>query len=133
MPRKIKYRKSQRGRVRGMTSRAFGLDFGRYGLKVLESGWITARQIEAARRAMTRHIKRGGEIWIRVFPAKPVSARPPETRMGGGKGAVDHFVARVSAGRIIFEMDGVPQEIAHQAMKLAAAKLPLKTVFVSKE
>ncbi|OIP23036.1 50S ribosomal protein L16 [bacterium CG_4_10_14_0_2_um_filter_33_32] len=133
MPRKLKYRKEHRGKRAGKATRGFMLEFGSYGIKALESAWITSRQIEAARRAMTRYIKRGGKIWINIFPAKPVTKTGAETRMGGGKGALDHFVAVVKPGRIIFEMDGVPKNVASEALKLAADKLPIKTKIVFKE
>jgi large subunit ribosomal protein L16 len=132
-PRKVKYRKQMRGHLRGITSRGYELAFGKYGLKVMQSGWITARQIEAARRAMTRFIRRGGAIWIRIFPDKPVTATPPEVGMGGGKGSVDHYVFATQPGRIIFEIDGVTSELAHEALRLAAFKIPLKTKIVEKK
>lgn len=132
-PRKLKYRKSQRGKTKDLSLVGHRLEFGKYGLKALEKHWLSARQIEAARRAMTRHIKRGGQIWIRVFPSKPVSARPPETRMGGGKGPVEYFVAPISPGRIIFEMDGIEEPLAREALRLAARKLPIKTRYVTKD
>ena len=133
MPRKIRYRKQQRGKRRGTAIRGSKLSFGRFGLKSLGRGWVTARQIESARRAITRFIKREGEVWIRIFPDKPVTSRPPEVRMGKGKGALDHFVVVIRPGKIMFEMDGVTQEVARDALKLAAYKLPLKTKFVTKE
>jgi large subunit ribosomal protein L16 len=133
MPRKIRYRKQQRGKRRGTAIRGSKLSFGRFGLKSLGRGWITARQIESARRAITRFIKREGEVWIRIFPDKPVTSRPPEVRMGKGKGALDHFVVVIRPGKIMFEMDGVTQGVARNALKLAAYKLPLKTKFVTKE
>lgn len=133
MPRKLKHRKEQRGTLAKIAQRGYRLDFGRFGLKTEEGGWLTARQIEAARRAATRYVKRGGEIWIRVFPGKPVTSKPPETGMGGGKGALDHFVAVVDPGRIIMEMDGVSETVAKEALRLAAFKLPFKTKFVKKE
>lgn len=133
MPRKIRYRKQQRGKRRGTAIRGSKLSFGRFGLKSLGRGWITARQIESARRAITRYIKREGEVWIRIFPDKPVTSRPPEVRMGKGKGALDHFVVVIRPGKIMFEMDGVTQGVARNALKLAAYKLPLKTKFVTKE
>lgn len=129
----MKYRKQQRNPQTGKATRGFELAFGKYGIKALTAGWISARQIEAARRAMTRYIKRGGEVWIRVFPDKPVTATSAETPMGSGKGAVDHFVAVVKPGRILFEMDGVPAKVAQEAMRLAEYKLSVKTRFVSKE
>lgn len=133
MPRKLKHRKEQRGRIKGKSSRGTNLEFGSYGLKALEPAWITARQIEAARRAMTRYIKREGKIWINIFPKKPVTKTGAETRMGGGKGSLDHFVAVVKPGKIMFEMDGIPLKVAQEALKLAAAKLPIKTKIISKE
>ena len=133
MPRKLKHRKVRRGTMTGTASRGTDLAFGQYGLKSLERSWVTARQIESARRAMTRHIKRGGEIWIRIFPDKPVTKQPNETGMGGGKGSLDHFVSVIRPGQILFEMSGVPIEIAREAMRLASHKLPVKTRFISKE
>jgi large subunit ribosomal protein L16 len=133
MPRKMKYRKQQRGKRRGIESRGTVLTFGEFGIKALEPAWLTARQIESARRAMTRYIKRGGEVWIRVFPDKPVTTTSAETPMGSGKGTVDHFVAVIRPGRILFEMGGVSFELAKEAMRLASHKLPIKTTFVKKE
>lgn len=133
LPRKVKYRKQQRGVMKGRSFRGFEIAFGQYALKSLGTAWITSRQIEASRRAMTRHIKRGGKIWIRIFPDHSVSKIPAETGMGGGKGNLDHFVAQVQPGRILFEMDGVPEELAKVAMQLAASKLPIKTKFINKE
>jgi len=130
-PKKVKHRKWQRGRTRGVETRGAELAFGAYGLKALESRWITARQIEAARRAMTRSIERGGKVWIRIFPDKPVTRKPPEVTLGGGKGSVDHYVAAIRSGRILFEMDGVSLQVAREAMRLAAHKLPVKTKFIS--
>jgi large subunit ribosomal protein L16 len=132
MPRKVKHRKEFRGRIKGIAQRGYTVSFGKYALKSIERGRITARQIEAARRAITRYIKRGGKIWIRIFPAKPVTSTPPEVGMGGGKGAVDHYEAQVKPGTIIFEMDGVPEGIARQALRLAAFKLSVKTKFIIK-
>ncbi len=132
MPKKIKHRKQRRGKMAGMSTRGNSLSFGSYGLKAMECSWITARQIEAARRAMTRFIKRGGQIWIRIFPDKPVTAQPAETRMGGGKGALDHFVAVIKPGRIIFELDGVTDDVANEALRLAAHKFPIKTKVIKK-
>ena len=132
MPKKVKFRKQQRGRMTGAAWRGSDLSFGDYGLKALECGWITDRQIEAARIAMTRHIKRGGKVWIRMFPDKPITKKPAETRMGSGKGAPDHWVAVVKPGRILYEIQGVPEELAREAMRLAAQKLPIKTKFVSR-
>jgi len=133
MPRKLKHRKAFRGKRKGTAARGTALAFGHFGLKSLGRDWVTARQIEAARRAITREIKRGGTVWIRIFPDKPVTAQPLETGMGGGKGALDHFVAVVRPGHILFEMDGVSEEVARASLRLAAAKLPVKTVFVTKE
>ena len=132
-PKKVKYRKQMKGRVRGTAQRGAVVAFGDYGLQVLESGKITARQIEAARIAMTRHVKRGGKIWIRIFPDKPITKKPAETRMGKGKGNVEDWVAVVRRGRILYEMEGVPREVAVQALKLAAHKLALPTRFVARE
>ena len=133
MPKRTKYRKMHRGRMKGKAGRGNTLSFGEYGLQALEPCWMTSRQIEAARRAIVRHVKRGGKLWIRVFPDKPVTAKPAETRMGGGKGAVDHWVAVVKPGRMIFEIAGVQEEAAREAMRLASHKLPIKTRFVSRE
>ena len=131
-PARTKFRKQQKGRHKGKAYRGGDLAFGDYGLKVMESGRLTARQIEAGRIAMTRFIKRGGKVWIRVFPDKPVTKKPAETRMGKGKGAPDHWVCVVRPGRILFEMEGVTPEMAKEAMRLAAHKLPLKTSFVQR-
>lgn len=133
MPRKIKHRKHQRGKMSGKSSRGSLISFGRFALLSTGCSWISARQIEAARRAMTRYIKRGGKIWIRVFPDKPVTKKGAETPMGSGKGSLDHFVAVVKPGKIIFEMDGVPEDIAREAMRLASHKLPIGTKFLVKE
>jgi large subunit ribosomal protein L16 len=133
MPKKVKYRKQQRGRMTGLAWRGSTLSFGEYGLKAMVCGWITNRQIEAARIAMTRHIKRGGKVWIRVFPDKPVSKKPAETRMGKGKGAPEFWVAVIRPGKILFEMEGVAPEVAAEAMRLAAQKLSLKTKMVTRE
>ena len=133
MPKKVKYRKQQRGRMTGLAWRGSTLSFGDFGLKAMVCGWITNRQIEAARIAMTRHIKRGGKVWIRVFPDKPVSKKPAETRMGKGKGAPEFWVAVIRPGKILFEMEGVTEEIAAEAMRLAAQKISLKTKMVSRE
>jgi large subunit ribosomal protein L16 len=132
-PKKVKYRKMQKGRVRGMATRGASVSFGDYGLQVLESGKITARQIEAARIAMTRYVKRGGKIWIRIFPDKPISKKPAETRMGKGKGNVEEWVALVRRGRVLYEMEGVPRSVAAEALRLAAHKLPLRTRFLARE
>jgi large subunit ribosomal protein L16 len=129
-PKKVKHRKWQKGRSRGKETRGIELTFGAYGLKALEACWLTARQIEAARRAMTRYVHRGGKIWIRIFPDKPVTKKGTEVPMGGGKGSVDHYVFPVKPGRILFEMDGVSQEIAKEAMRRASHKLPIKTKFI---
>jgi large subunit ribosomal protein L16 len=133
MPRKTKFRKQQRGRRRGEAKGQRQVHFGDYGLKALEPGWVTNRQIEAARIAMTRHIKRGGKVWINVFPDKPVTQKPAETRMGSGKGSPEHWVAVVKPGRVMFELSGVPEDLAKDAMRLAGMKLPLKTKFVKRE
>jgi large subunit ribosomal protein L16 len=132
-PKRVKYRKAQRGNRRGKALTGNIVSFGDYGLQALESAWITGEQIEAARRAMTRYIKRGGKIWIRVFPDKPVSKKAAETRMGSGKGAPDHWVAVVKTGRMMFEMSGVNETVAKEAIRLAAHKLPIKTKFVLRE
>jgi large subunit ribosomal protein L16 len=133
MPKKVKYRKQQRGRMCGKAWRGSSISFGDCGLKALECGWITDRQIEAARIAMTRFIKRGGKVWIRLFPDKPITKKPAETRMGKGKGAPDQWVAVVRPGKILFEMEGVAPDIATQAMRLAAHKLPIRTRFVTRD
>ncbi len=132
-PRRTKFRKQQRGRLTGLASRGNTLNFGEYALQSTEPCWITARQIEAARRAMTRYIRRGGKIWIRIFPDKPVTMRAAETRMGSGKGSPEYWVAVVKPGRIMFEIAGVSEEIAREAMRLAAQKLPIKTKFVRRD
>ena len=131
-PKKVKYRKRMKGRMAGKAYRGSDLSFGEFGLKALAPGWITARQIEAARIAMTRFVKRGGRIWIRIFPDKPITKKPAETRMGKGKGAPEYWVAVVKPGRIIYEMDGVTPEVAKEAFRLAAYKLPIATKFVSR-
>src|SRR5437764_15410583 len=133
MPKKVKYRKQQRGRRAGKAWRGSSIAFGEYGLKALEVAWVTARQIEAARIAMTRSIKRGGKVWIRLFPDKPITKKPAETRMGKGKGAPEEWVAVVRPGKILFEMEGVDLAIAKEAMRLAAHKLPIRTKFVGRE
>ena len=133
MPKKVKYRKQQRGRMKGKAWRGSTLSFGEYGLKVMECGYITDRQIEASRIAMTRFIKRGGKIWLRLFPDKPITKKPAEVRMGSGKGALDHWVAVVRPGKILFEMEGVSMTEAAEAMRLASHKLPLRTKFVARE
>jgi len=132
MPKKVKYRKQQRGRMRGKAWRGSDIAFGEFGLKVLEPGWISDRQIEASRIAMTRFVKRGGKVWVRLFPDKPVTKKPAETRMGKGKGAPEFWVAVVRPGKVIFEMEGVKEEVAREAMRLAAKKLPIQTKFVSR-
>ena len=132
MPKKVKRRKQQRGRMSGKAKGGFMVDFGEYGLKSLEACWMTARQIEAARVAMTRYVKRGGKIWIRVFPDKPITKKPAETRMGKGKGAPESWVAVIKPGRILFEIEGVSEEMAREAMRLGSNKLPMKTRFVSR-
>ncbi len=133
MPGKVKFRKQQRGRRRGKAFGGCTLNFGDYGLKAMQDCWLTARQIEASRIAMTRHIKRGGKVWIRVFPDKPITKKPTEVRMGKGKGAPEAWVAVIKPGRILFEMEGVGEDIAREAMRLAAHKLPIKTRFVTRE
>lgn len=130
MPKKTKFRKEFKGDIKGLAPRGFEISFGRYGLKSEESARISSRQIEAARRAMTRYVKRGGKIWIMIFPHTPITKKPNEVKMGGGKGALDHYAARVHPGRILFEMDGVEEYVAKEAMRLAAHKLSVKTKFV---
>jgi large subunit ribosomal protein L16 len=132
-PSRTKYRRQHRGRMKGKAQRGSSLAFGDYGLQALEPCWMEARQIESARIALTRYMKRGGKVWIRVFPDKPITAKPAETRMGSGKGAVDHWVAVVKPGRIIFEIAGVSEEIAKEAVRLASHKLPVKTRFITRE
>ncbi len=131
-PKRTKFRKQHKGRIHGGAKGGATLNFGQYGLKAMEPERITARQIEASRRAITRHVKRTGRLWIRIFPDVPVTAKPAEVRMGKGKGSVDRWVAKVKPGRIMFEIDGVPEELARTAFELAAAKLPIKTKFVSR-
>lgn len=133
MPKKVKYRKVQRGRMKGKAWRGSTIAFGEYALKAMECGWITSRQIEAARIAMTRFIKRGGKVWIRLFPDKPITKKPAETRMGKGKGAPEEWVAVIRPGKILFEMEGVAPDIAQQAMRLAAHKIGLTTKFIARE
>jgi large subunit ribosomal protein L16 len=133
MPKKVKYRKVQRGRMKGKAWRGSSISFGEYALKAMDCGWITSRQIEAARIAMTRFIKRGGKVWIRLFPDKPITKKPAETRMGKGKGAPEEWVAVIRPGKILFEMEGVGIDVAQQAMRLAAHKIPMKTKFVSRD
>ena len=132
MPRKVKHRKWQKGVLKGKASAGTNISFGSFGLKALGNAWLTARQIEAARRAMTRFIKRGGKIWIRVFPDKPITQKGEQSTMGSGKGAVDHYVVVVKPGLVLFEIDGVTEEVAREAMRLAAHKLPMKTKFIGK-
>lgn len=133
LPKRVRYRKQHLRKLKGKASRGNRLTFGDYGLQALEGGWITNRQIEAARVAMTRHIRRGGKVWIRIFPDQPVTAKPAETRMGSGKGAPESWVAPVRPGRILFELAGVPGEVAQEAMRLAANKLPVRTKFIERE
>lgn len=132
-PKRVKYRKVHRGRRRGMAVRGSSLAFGECGLQALETNWLTSRQIEAARRAITHHIRRGGKVWIRAFPDKPVTSKPAETRMGGGKGSPDYWVAVIKPGKMLFEIAGVTQEVAKEAMRLASHKLPVATRFVVRE
>jgi large subunit ribosomal protein L16 len=132
-PKRVKYRYRFRGSRKGVATRGAKIEFGEYGLKALQPAWVTARQIEAARRAMTHHTKRGGRIWIRVFPDKPVTKKPPEVRMGSGKGAVEEYVVVIKPGAVLFEMGGVTEEVAKEALGLAAMKLPIDVKFVSKE
>jgi large subunit ribosomal protein L16 len=132
-PKKVKYRKRQKGRMRGQPLKGTHVSFGEFGLMAMDPGWITARQIEAGRVAMTRHVKRGGKIWIRMFPDKPITKKPAETRMGKGKGAPEEWVAVVKPGKIMYEMEGVPVEVAREAFRLAARKLPIKSRFVIRE
>ena len=133
MPKKVKHRKQHRGRMKGVSKGGTAISFGDYGIQALEPGWITARQIEAARIAMTRHVKRGGKVWIQVFPDKPVTAKPAETRMGSGKGNPEHWVAVVKPGRIMFELGGVDEKLAKEAMERAIQKLPIRARFVKRE
>ncbi|MDI6785555.1 MAG: 50S ribosomal protein L16 [bacterium] len=133
MPKRVKYRKAHRGRMTGKSLRGSTISFGEYALQALEPAWITARQIESARIAMTRHIKRGGKVWIRVFPDKPVTKKPAETRMGKGKGSPEFWVAVVKPGRILFELSGVEKDIAEEAMRLTSHKLPIKTKFITRD
>ncbi|MDI3257789.1 MAG: 50S ribosomal protein L16 [Kyrpidia sp.] len=132
MPKRVKHRKEHRGRLKGRSKGGNEIAFGEYGLQALEPAWITNRQIEAARIAMTRYIRRGGKVWIKIFPAKPVTKKPAETRMGSGKGSPEQWVAVVKPGRILFELAGVPEEVAKEAMRLASHKLPIKTKFVTR-
>ena len=133
MPKRVKYRRQQRGRMKGKATRGNFVAYGEYGLVATEPCWITANQIEAARIAMTRYTKRGGQVWIKIFPDKPVTAKPAETRMGSGKGSPEYWVAVVKPGRVLFEIAGVPEDVAREAMRLAAHKLPCKTKFVARE
>ena len=133
LPKRVKYRRVMRGRMKGTAPRGNTLTYGKYGLQALEASWITSNQIEAARIAMTRYIKRGGQVWIKIFPDKPVTEKPAETRMGSGKGSPEYWVAVVKPGRVLFEIDGVSEEIAREAMRLASHKLPIKCKFVSRE
>ena len=132
-PKRTKFRKQHRGRMRGVASKGNTIAFGQFALQAQDCGWVTARQIEASRRAMTRYIKRGGQIWIRIFPDKPITKKPLEVRMGKGKGNVEYWVALVQPGKVMFEMAGVEEDLAREAFKLAAAKLPIKTHFISKD
>ncbi len=132
MPKRVKHRKQQRGRRSGVAVRGSNISFGEYGLKAMEQGWITNRQIEAARIAITRHIRRGGKVWIRIFPDKPVTIKPAETRMGKGKGSPEYWVAVVKPGRVMFEIEGISEEAAREAMRLAGHKLPIRTKFVER-
>ena len=132
-PKRTKFRKQMKGKNRGLALRGSTVAFGEYGLKATGRGRITARQIEAARRAMTRHVKRGGKIWIRIFPDKPITKKPLEVRQGKGKGSVEYWVAQIQPGRVLYEMEGVPEEVAREAFRLAAAKLPIATTFVSRQ
>ena len=133
MPKRVKFRRVQRGRMKGKASRGTTLAYGKYGLVATEPAWISRVQIEAARIAMTRYIKRGGKVWIKIFPDKPITEKPAETRMGSGKGSVEYWVAVVKPGRVMFEMDGVAEDVAKEAMRLAGHKLPIKTKFIVKE
>ena len=133
MPKRVKFRRVQRGRLKGKASRGNTVTNGQYGLQALEPAWITSNQIEAARIAMTRYIKRGGQVWIKIFPDKPITEKPAETRMGSGKGSPEYWVAVVKPGRVMFEMDGVAEEVAKEAMRLASHKLPIKCKFVTRE
>ncbi len=133
IPKRVKYRRVHRGRMKGLAQKGNTITYGDYGLQALEPAWITANQIEAARRAMTRYIKRGGNVWIKIFPHKSVTQKPAEVRMGSGKGAPEYWVAVVKPGRILFEINGIEEEVAREAMRLAAHKLPIKTKFVSRE
>ena len=131
-PKRVKFRKQQRGRMRGVATRGNTIAFGQFALQAQECGWITSRQIEASRRAMTRYVKRGGKIWIRIFPDKPITKKPLEVRQGKGKGSVEYWVALIQPGKVLYEMQGVSEEVAREALTLAAAKLPFRTVFVKR-
>ncbi len=131
-PKKVKYRKQQKGKMRGLSYRGSTLNFGEFGLQAVECGWISSKQIEAARIAMTRHVKRGGKMWIRIFPDKPITKKPAEVRMGKGKGAPEGWVAVIRPGRILYEMEGIPRELAKEALRLASHKLPIKTRFIER-
>jgi len=133
MPKRVKHRKEQRGRMRGMSKGGKKLAFGEYGLQALEPGWVTSKQIESARIALTRHIKRGGKVWINVFPNKPVTKKPAETRMGGGKGVPEYWIAVIKPGRVMFEISGVNISVAKEAVRLASHKLPIKTKFITQD
>ncbi|AWZ49530.1 50S ribosomal protein L16 [Hathewaya limosa] len=133
MPKRVKHRKVQRGRMKGKATRGNFIAYGEYGLQATECGWITSNQIEAARIAINRHVKRGGKVWIKIFPDKPVTEKPAETRMGSGKGSPEYWVAVIKPGRVLFEISGVSEELAREAMRLASHKLPVKTKFVSRE
>ena len=133
LPKRVKYRRQQRGRLTGTATRGNTVSYGEFGLQALEPAWITSNQIEAARIAMTRYIKRGGKVWIKIFPDKPITAKPAETRMGSGKGSPEYWVAVVKPGRVMFEIGGVSEELAKEAMRLAANKLPIKCKFITKE
>jgi large subunit ribosomal protein L16 len=131
-PKKVKYRKQQKGKMRGLAYRGSRLSFGEFGLQAVECGWISSKQIEAARIAMTRHVRRGGKMWIRIFPDKPISKKPAEVRMGKGKGAPEAWVAVIHPGKILYEMEGIPRELAKEALRLASHKLPIKTKFIER-
>ena len=133
MPKRVKHRKQQRGRMKGKAQRGNFLAYGDYGLVAVQPGWVTSNQIEASRQAMTRHTKRGGQVWIKIFPDKPITAKPAETRMGSGKGAPEYWVSVVKPGRVLFEMKDIPEETAREALRLAAHKLPIKTKFIKRE
>ena len=133
MPKRVKHRKQQRGRMKGKAQRGNFIAYGEYGLVATQPGWVTSNQIEAARQAMTRRTKRGGQVWIKIFPDKPITAKPAETRMGSGKGAPEYWVSVVKPGRVLFEMAGIPEEVAREALRLAAHKLPITTKFIKRE